>query len=100
MYPKKLNAWAYQQYDRSGEQREHRRHVMQAEMFGFSYTKLYQDSIVQNRNFRRDRSTFTDRAAYMQEQGAPHDEIDSAVQQLGPEPYQTRKLGRSCQEWS
>jgi hypothetical protein len=80
----KLNAWAYQQYDRSGEQREHRRHVMQAEMFGFSYTKLYQDSIVQNRNFRRDRSTFTDRAAYMQEQGTPHDEIDSAIKQLGP----------------
>jgi hypothetical protein len=80
----KLNAWAYLQFDRSGEKREHRRHVMQAEMFGFSYTKLSWDTVVQNRVFRKDRSTYTDRSGFMQEQGAPEDEIKQAVDQLGP----------------
>src|SRR6185312_9725586 len=41
----RLTAWAYQQYDRSGEARHHRMMVQTGETFGFGCSKLWWDSI-------------------------------------------------------
>jgi hypothetical protein len=81
----KLNAWSYMQFDRSGEKREHRRHVMQAETFGYSYTKLFWKMISKTRQFRRNPETFIDRAAILKEQGVSDEDIQTAVSQLGPQ---------------
>jgi len=83
-----LTAQAALQYDRTNEGRHDRRVVMGAEAFGFSYSKLYWDNIEPTRVFRKalmrgNQVVFNDRASVMGAQGAPQDEIQSAVQEYG-----------------
>lgn len=49
----KLSAWAFQQFDRSGEVQEHRRLVSAGVTYGFAVGKLYWDSIEVERQFIR-----------------------------------------------
>jgi hypothetical protein len=49
----KLTAWAYQQFDRSGEAQEHRKTVSSAQTFGWAVSKLYWDTIEVERKFFR-----------------------------------------------
>jgi hypothetical protein len=49
----KLTAWAYQQFDRSGESREHRKTVQSSQTFGWAVSKLYWDTVeVERKLFR------------------------------------------------
>lgn len=86
----KLTAWAYQQFDKSGEAQQHRKMVHTGETFGWSVSKLWWDTIEQKRIFQRsfvgrDGQTvgFRDRKALMSMQGAPDDEIEQAVNENG-----------------
>lgn len=88
----KLTAWAYQQFDKSGEAQQHRKMVHTGEAFGWSVSKLWWDTIEQRKIFQRsfvgrDGQTvsFRDRKALMTMQGAPDDEIEQAVQENGEE---------------
>src|SRR5690348_7893132 len=85
----KLTAWAYQQFDRSGEAREHRKIVQSAETFGYAVSKLYWDTVEVTKKFFRSTqngSTYSlDRAGLMGLQGAPDDEISGAVKEQGSE---------------
>jgi hypothetical protein len=49
----RLTAWAYQQFDRSGEALEHRKTVMSAQTFGFGVSKLYWDTVEVTKKFFR-----------------------------------------------
>lgn len=86
----KLTAWAYQQFDRSGEAQQHRKMVQTGETFGWSVSKLWWDTVevqrvYQRRFIKRDGSAgYRDRAGVMKLMGAPQDEIDGAVKELGP----------------
>lgn len=85
-----LSALAAQQYDRSGEQWHDRRVTMMGEAFGFGYSKLYYDQLSRTMIFRRalmkgNDVIYRDRASIMRAAGAPQDEIDGAVAELGPE---------------
>src|SRR5438105_11241151 len=51
--PDRLTAWAYQQFDRSGESQEHRKLVMSAETFGWGVSKLYWDTVEVSKKFFR-----------------------------------------------
>lgn len=86
----KLTAWAYQQFDRSGEAQQHRKMVHTGETFGWSVSKLWWDTIEQRRMFQRSfvgrdgqNVAFRDRAGLMRMQGAPDDEIEQATQEQG-----------------
>ena len=48
-----LSNWASFQWDRSGEQRHQKRHVLQAELFGLSIKEHFWDKITVNRRVRR-----------------------------------------------
>jgi hypothetical protein len=85
-----LSALAMQQYDRSGEAKQDRKITMMGKAFGFSYGKLYWDSLARTMKFRKavmkgEQVVYRDRASIMKSQGAPDDEIEGAVKQLGPE---------------
>src|SRR3984893_18169228 len=47
----KMIAWAYQQFDKSGESQEHRKTVMSAQTFGFGVSKLFWDTIEVTKKF-------------------------------------------------
>jgi hypothetical protein len=47
----KLTAWAYQQFDRSGESQEHRKLVMSSQTFGWGVAKLFWDTIEVSKKF-------------------------------------------------
>jgi hypothetical protein len=79
----RLSAWANYQYDRSGEDKVQHLHVLQAETFGYSVTKLFWDKVVQVRPFRKLRAQVTDREPYLQEAGVPPDQIPQMIRQLG-----------------
>ncbi len=49
----RLTAWAYMQFDRSGEAIEHRRLVQSAQIFGWGVAKLYWDTVEQTKKFFR-----------------------------------------------
>lgn len=49
----KLTAWAYQQFDRSGEMQEHRKLVQSSNIFGWGVSKLYWDTVEVERKFFR-----------------------------------------------
>ena len=49
----RLTAWAYQQFDKSGEAREHRKVVMGGQTFGWSVSKLYWDTVEVTKKFYR-----------------------------------------------
>lgn len=50
----RLTAWAYQQFDRSGEAQEHRKTVMSSQTFGLGVSKIYWDTVdVTKKFFRR-----------------------------------------------
>ena len=49
----RLTAWAYQQFDRSGEALEHRKTVMSAQTFGLGVSKLFWDTVEVTRKFFR-----------------------------------------------
>lgn len=85
-----LNAQAMQQYDRSGEAEQDRRVVMAGEFAGFTYSKLSWDRVAPMRKLRRaltkgDQVLFRDRKSIMQSMGAPQDEIEQAVAEMGAE---------------
>jgi hypothetical protein len=86
----KLTAWAYQQFDRSGEAQQHRKMVHTGDTFGWSVSKLWWDTIEQKRTFQRSfvgrdgqNVSYRDRAGLMRMQGAPDDEIEQATQEQG-----------------
>ena len=82
----KLTAWAYQQFDKSGEAQEHRKMVQSAMIFGWGCSKLYWDTVEVTKKFFRQFQSgkyAMDRASYMGMQGAPDDEINSAVKEKG-----------------
>lgn len=49
----RLTAWAYMQFDRSGEAMEHRKLVQSAQTFGWGVSKLYWDTVEVNKQFFR-----------------------------------------------
>jgi hypothetical protein len=49
----RLTAWAYQQFDRSGEALEHRKTVMSSQTFGMGVSKLFWDTIEVTKKFFR-----------------------------------------------
>jgi hypothetical protein len=85
----RLTAWAYQQFDRSGEAMEHRRMVQSGTLFGWGTSKLYWDTVEVTkmffRQFNRDSQFPVSRTGLMQLQGAPEDEIAGAVKEQGDE---------------
>lgn len=85
----RLTAWAYQQFDRSGEAREHRKLVQSSQTFGYAISKLYWDTVEVERKFFRSFSngnTYSaDRGGLMRLQGAPDDEVSAAVKEQGSE---------------
>jgi hypothetical protein len=85
MLADRLNAWSYYQFDRSGEAKEHRRHVQQEETFGWSVTKLFEDKIESVRSYRYDRSKITSRAKLMELEGNDPETIERAVEAFGDE---------------
>jgi hypothetical protein len=85
-----LSGLAMQQYARSNEAFHDVRMVLAAEAFGWGYTKLYQDTLTRMMKFRRaimkgSDVVYRDRASIMRFQGAADDEVDEAVDELGPE---------------
>lgn len=93
----RLTARAYYEYDRSGEAFEFKRGVQQANTFGFTYFKTYFDSVDITRQIRYLRASLTDRSRLMKLQGASDDQIQSAVQQQGPEVSQ-EEIAAAIQE--
>ena len=92
----KLSTWRYQQFDRSGEATVRRKHIQQEETFGWSVTKSFWDKITAEKSYRHpamikgpdgqdtmNLNAWT-RANVMEAQGASPDEIQGAVQQMGP----------------
>lgn len=49
----RMTAWAYMQFDRSGEAIEHRRLVQSSQIFGWGVAKLYWDTVEQTKKFFR-----------------------------------------------
>lgn len=47
----RLTAWAYMQFDRSGEAQEHRKLVQSSQIFGYSVSKVFWDTIETRKNF-------------------------------------------------
>ena len=84
----KLTAWSYQQFDRSGESREHRKTVQSSQTFGYAISKLYWDTVEVERKLFRSFGAGPGRAKrsdLMRLQGAPEDEISDAVKEGGEE---------------
>lgn len=85
----RLTAWAYQQFDRSGEAREHRKLVQSSQTFGYAISKLYWDTVEVERKFFRSFSngnTYSaDRGGLMRLQGASDDDVSAAVKEQGTE---------------
>jgi hypothetical protein len=52
----RLTAWAYMQFDRSGEAIEHRRTVQSSQTFGWAVSKLFWDTVEVNKQFFRNTS--------------------------------------------
>jgi hypothetical protein len=77
---KRLTAWSYYQFDRSGEAFEHRRIVQGAQTFGWWVSKMFWDTVEVERKFFQSPTT---RTGLMRLQGAPDDEISGAVQEQG-----------------
>jgi hypothetical protein len=85
-----LSALAMQQYARSNENQQDVRLMLASEAFGYGYTKLKWDTLARTMMFRRaivknDKVVFRDRASIMKAQGAPSEEINAAVTELGPD---------------
>ena len=86
----RLTAWAYQQFDRSGEAQEHRKLVQSSQIFAAGVSKLYWDTVEVQRMFFRGlvkgNTPFPlNRRGLMQLQDAPEDEISGAVKEGGEE---------------
>ncbi len=80
----KLTAWAYQQFDRSGEAMEHRKTVQSSQIFAYGVSKLYWDTVEVNRQFFRNVDSLK-RTDYMRLGGASDDEISDATDLNGEE---------------
>lgn len=85
MAGEKLSAMNIMQYENSGEAKEHRKMVGQAEQSGIGITKVFRNSISVTRRFRYSRLKLVDRTKLMQLQGASEDEIANAVAIQGPQ---------------
>lgn len=86
----RASAMLSQQYDRSKERLQDVRVRMSAEALGVGYSKLMWDTVEREFVVRKllvkgDKVAFRDRASLMKAQGAPDDEIQGAVGQLGNE---------------
>src|SRR5260221_11455604 len=80
----KLTAWAYMQFDRSGEAMEHRKLVQSSQIFGWAVSKLYWDTIEQNKMFFQNTSSMN-RKTFMQLGGASDDDVSEATKLNGEE---------------
>lgn len=80
----KLTAWAYQQFDKSGEAREHRKVVQTSQTFGYAVGKLFWDTVELEKKFFKPTRGMT-RTQLMQMQGASSDDISGAVDEQGDE---------------
>src|SRR5256885_314589 len=84
----RLTAWAYQQFDRSGEAQEHRKLVQSSQTFAAAYSKLYWDTVEVQRKFfqafvNKGQPYAVNRSGLMRMQGAPDDEISGAIEEQG-----------------
>jgi hypothetical protein len=85
----KLTALAYQQFDRSGENREHKRIVDSGITFGRGISQVKFDTVEIMRKIRKrlmdsgGSPTFKDRASLMEFQGSNQDDIDAATAEYG-----------------
>lgn len=70
------------QWDKAESQRSFRKIVLNAKAFGIGYGKSYYDKVVVTREFRR-LTAKLDRESLMRLQGAPDEEVQQAVDQLG-----------------
>jgi hypothetical protein len=85
-----LSALAMKQYARSDEPKHDVRLVLATEAFGYAYTKLMWNTLERTMMFRRafvrnGQVVLRSRKDVMRAQGAPDDEIDGAISQLGPD---------------
>lgn len=87
----KLSAWGRMQYDLTGEAEVIRKHVMQAEAFGFSAVKLYQNDVVIRRPVRV-RTINAKREDVLRARGMADTQIQSEVETNGPELGDDEKL--------
>ncbi len=84
----RLTAWAYQQFDRSGEAMEHRKLVQSAQTFGWGVSKMYWDTVEVDKQFFRSFQSGPNsakRSDLMKLQGADDDEVSAAVKEGGEE---------------
>lgn len=86
----RLTGWSYQQFDHSAEAQNHEKLIQTGVTFGWSASKLSWDVIAPRRRWQRsfyDRNTgaitYDDRAGVMRALGAPPDEIEQMVSELG-----------------
>jgi hypothetical protein len=54
----RLTAWAYMQFDRSGEAQEHRKLIQSGQTFGWGVSKLYWDTVEVTRQFYKNTADF------------------------------------------
>lgn len=85
----RLTAWAYYQFDRSGESLEHRRIVQGSQTFGWWVSKLYWDTVEVEKKFFKSMKggdpNAINRSGYMRLGGASDGEISAAVKDGGEE---------------
>lgn len=77
----RLTAWAFQQFDKSGEAREHRKTVQSGQTFGYGISKLFWDTVEVERKFFR---SFTGDSPYKASR-ADLRELDPATKEGGEE---------------
>lgn len=77
-----LTSWAYMQYDMTDEAIAQRKNVGQAELFGISVTKVYQDDVQVRRNVRV-RTTQATRSQILKQRGLQDEQIQQEVAQSG-----------------
>ena len=80
----RLTAWSYMQFDRSGEAMEHRKLVQSSQIFGWGVSKLYWDTIEQNKQFFKNTQDMG-RSDYMRLGGATDDDVSEATKLNGEE---------------
>lgn len=80
----RLTAWAYMQFDRSGEAQEHRRLVQSSQVFGWGVQKLYWDTVEMNKQFFR-KTDELGRPDFMRLGGATDDDVSEATKLNGQE---------------
>ncbi len=99
----RLTAWAYQQFDKSGEAMCHRRIVQGSQTFGWYNSKVYWDTVELTKKFYRQfvrSGNFYDvnRSGLMRMQGAGDDEISGAVGEQG-EDLSSEEIARAIGQY-